>query len=236
LARGHLADGPPWVRIMTDDLFALFDPTEDVEISRRNLPHWQQAGKTYFITFRTADSLPETVFAEWLESRNAWLRAHRIDPSNRNWRSSLAGLPITVQREFHTLFSERFEKLLDDCHGKCVLRQPSLAKVVADSLLHFDGKRYEVSDFVVMPNHVHLLVQFTAVEMNVQCESWKHFTAVQINRSLGQSGVFWQTEQFDTLVRNDKHFNAIRQYIAGNPSRANLRQGEFIHYARKDLR
>lgn len=43
---------------MTEELFSLFDPDEDVEIGKRNLPHWQQAGKTYFITFRTADSIP----------------------------------------------------------------------------------------------------------------------------------------------------------------------------------
>ena len=221
---------------MTDDLFALFDRTEDVEISRRNLPHWQQAGKTYFITFRTADSIPMQVMAEWREARNTWLRARKIDSSNRNWRTSLAGLPINVQREFHALFSERFEQLLDDCLGECVLRQAKLAKIVADSFLHFDRERYEVSDFVVMPNHVHLLVQFTAVEMTVQCESWKHFTAVQINRELGRSGIFWQAEQFDTLVRSDKQFEAIRQYIADNPRKANLRLGEYFHYARDDTR
>ena len=89
-----------------------------------------------------------------------------------------------------------------------------------------------MSDFVVMPNHVHLLAQFTAVDMNVQCESWKHFTAVRINQNLGTSGRFWQVEQFDTLVRSEMQFDAIRQYIADNPRKATLSDDEFIHYSR----
>jgi putative transposase len=219
---------------MFDELFSLFDPDQEVEISQHNLPHWQQAGKTYFITFRTYDSMPRDVMDAWLNDRNRWLRNHGIEPLDVDWRRKLARLPIDAKREFHRNFTDRFHDLLDECHGACVLRRPDLAKIVGDSLLHFNGDRYEMGDFVVMPNHVHLLVQFTtASAMKDQCRSWKHYTAVQINRTIGASGTFWQGESFDFLVRTPEQFEAIRRYIEENPIRAKLRAGEFLHYRRK---
>jgi putative transposase len=89
-------------------------------------------------------------------------------------------------------------------------------------------------DFVVMPNHVHLLASFPAEDsMLVQCESWKHYTATQINRSLTRHGRFWQQDDFDHLVRNDGQFTFLRRYIAENPEKARLAEGQFKHYSRR---
>jgi REP element-mobilizing transposase RayT len=217
---------------MAETLFDLFDPADEIEVSYRRLPHWQQTGKTYFVTFRTDDSVPESIALEWRDSRVRWLADHGIDSFKRSWRESLARLPDEIRREFQSRFTDRFQDILDDCHGECVLRRPELAGIVSKSLLHFDHQRYEMSDFVVMPNHVHLLAQFTTTTMKNQCESWKHYTAVQINRSLGKKGRFWQIDQFDALVRSEMQFEAIKAYIAENPRKAKLRKGEFIHYAR----
>jgi putative transposase len=102
--------------------------------------------------------------------------------------------------------------------------------MVATSVQHFDGDRYDLSDFVVMPNHVHLLVAFSDEEsMLKQCESWKHFTATRINRALGRRGRFWQQDGFDHLVRSEEHLQYLRRYIAENPVRARLQPGEYIH-------
>ena len=74
---------------------------------------------------------------------------------------------------------------LDECLGACVLKRPKLSQVVADSLLHFDGQQYVVSDFVVMPNHVHVLAQFREEgQAERRCRAWKHFTALRINDRL----------------------------------------------------
>ncbi len=82
-----------------------------------------------------------------------------------------------------------------------MLRRPELAAVVRDSLLSFDGTRYEMHDFVIMPNHVHLLAVFPDEEaMLRQCESWKRYTAKQIHAALGQRGRFWQSDAFDHLI------------------------------------
>jgi type I restriction enzyme R subunit len=84
-----------------------------------------------------------------------------------------------------------------------------------------------------MPNHVHLLVAFRDEEaMLMQCESWKRFTAVKINRFLMRKGRFWEQDGFDHLVRTDEHFQHYRRYIARNPMLARLAAGEFIHFSK----
>ncbi len=113
------------------------------------------------------------------------------------------------------------------------MRSPVLAQIVAASLRHFDGDRYELTDFVVMPNHVHVLAAFLDEKaMLEQCESWKHYTATQINRHLGRKGRFWQQDGFDHLVRTAGQFDYLRLYIAENPNKAKLREGEFVHYSK----
>lgn len=87
-----------------------------------------------------------------------------------------------------------------------------------------------MGDFVVMPNHVHLLAVFpTAEAMEKQCSSWMHFTAVQINKATGAKGRFWQKEPFDHLVRSPEQYEYLRRYIAENPQKAGLRPGEYLH-------
>ena len=105
-----------------------------------------------------------------------------------------------------------------------------MAKIVADSLLHFDGERYRMGDFVVMPNHVHMLAAFASAEsMRKQFDSWLHYTAFRINQTLGEKGHFWQQEPFDHLVRSTEQYDYLRNYIADNPTKAGLSKGEFIY-------
>ena len=116
-----------------------------------------------------------------------------------------------------------------------MLKQSELAEIVVRSLKHFDGDRYELTDFVIMPNHIHLVAAFMDAErMLAQCESWKRFTATQINRQLGRRGRFWQQDGFDHLVRSLEQFERLRKYIADNPAKAGLPYGAALHYA-KDL-
>jgi len=107
--------------------------------------------------------------------------------------------------------------------------------MVASSLHHGDGQDYWLSDFVVMPNHVHLVLAFAADEaMLAQCESWKHFTARKINRALGRFRRFWEQDAFDHLIRSPEEFESVRRYIAENPICAKLLSSEYIHYCRGD--
>jgi REP element-mobilizing transposase RayT len=220
--------------------FHLFDPEAEFNVIQRRLPHWEQPGAVYFMTWRTKDSLPKEVLERWFAERDDWLRRHGIDvpgerPPGSEWRDQLARLPEHIRRTFRSEIIERWEVHLDACHGACVLRRPELAKIVADSLLHFDGQRYTMGDFVVMPNHVHLLVAFPDEgQLLAQAYSWKKFTATQINRRLHQRGEFWQTDSFDHLVRSQEEFEHYRRYIAENPLKAGLREGEYYYYRRPD--
>jgi REP-associated tyrosine transposase len=221
---------------MADPSFPLrfFDPqAEYFVLERESLPHWAQSHTVCFITWRTIDSLPRKVVDAWIADRDARLRRLGIDSNDPNWKSQLARLTAAVQHEFHNTISARFEDDLDSCHGECVLRRPDLSKIVADSLRHFDEERYVLTDFVVMPNHVHVLAAFASAEaMLKQCESWKHYTAVRINRALGRRGRFWEVDGFDHLVRSPEQFEYFRRYIAENPQMACLKAGEYVHYAR----
>lgn len=210
-----------------------YNPDDTVIVTQRRLPHWSQAGSICFITWRTDDSMPKAVVESWLISRNDWLRRHGIDPSVDDWKTSLSLLEESTQAEYHATLTTRWHDELDACHGACVLRKPELAAIVRDSLMHFESVRYQMHDFVIMPNHVHLLAVFPDQEtMLKQCMSWKHFSAGRINERLSREGRFWQQDAFDHLVRHEAQFERLKRYIAENPARAGLRPGEFVHYSR----
>ncbi len=184
--------------------FELFDPKAEFVVREGNLPHWYQPGVTYFVTFRTEDSVPQDLLRSWHSRRDAWLRQHGINPKLPTWKSALGQFP-DLEREYHLKFTREFMEYLDRGHGACVLRQPALSKIVADSLCRFDGERYLMGDFIVMPNHVHLLACLLGdTEIERQCKSWKRFTAAQINKALRCKGRFWQEESFDHLVRSSR--------------------------------
>jgi type I restriction enzyme R subunit len=212
------------------------DRARQILIVERRLPHWSQAGAITFITWRTDDSIPEHVLKLWRADRCRWLRAHHIDPDDPAWKTQFACLKTRHQAEFHRMFSDRWHAELDAGYGECLLRRPELAKVVVDSLHHFDDERYSLTDYVIMPNHVHLLAAFcNEGALLTQCESWKHFTATQINRRLGRKGRFWEQDGFDHIVRNDGWFEYYRRYIAENAFKAQLNPGEFVHYSKRLL-
>ncbi|HMJ04912.1 MAG TPA: AIR synthase related protein, partial [Chthoniobacterales bacterium] len=188
-----------------------FDQFADVDISRRNLPHWQQPGATYFVTFRLADSLPEVRLSELEQERERWLTFHPLP-----WSAD-------DRREYVERFSERVEQWLDAGEGECVLARPEAAATVANALQHFEMERYELGAWVVMPNHVHALVKPKAgFDLGKILHSWKSFTANEINRGLGRTGAFWQRESYDHIVRDEAAFVRITDYILGNPATAGV--------------
>jgi type I restriction enzyme R subunit len=107
---------------------------------------------------------------------------------------------------------------------------------VAENLHHFDGQRYHLGDFVVMPNHVHLIVCLIGTtDLEAQWYSWKRFTAGRINEILGRRGRFWHEECFDHLVRSPEQFDYFRRYIADNPKAAGLRERESLYWRREEV-
>lgn len=85
-----------------------------------------------------------------------------------------------------------------------------------------------VERFVIMPNHVHVLIQMRPpLLMREQLRETLRFTARKINRLLGRSGSLWRSEPFDHVVRSEVQFEYLQQYIACNPSNARLSESEY---------
>jgi len=189
-----------------------FEPRQEVTIHERNLPHWQQDSKYYFVTWRLTDSLPTNLVHSWRLEAEAW----------RNARQQPLGDADLA--EYHRLFSDRIEDELDAGQGQCILRDPAIANIVAESIRHFDGQRYKVVSFVIMPNHVHVLFRMGAGEdLAKVIHSWKSFTAHKINKARGTDGPVWQDEYFDRIVRDEDHLRKLVNYIERNPAKAGLK-------------
>ncbi len=215
----------------------LLDLKAEIFKHERMRPHWSQAGAIVFVTARTRDSIPDSVLLRWEREKIAWIDAleKRIGVTlchELSLKDRLSRLDEQHRWTFLKHFNREREIELDRCQGACWLRKPELAKIVADCLLHFDGTRYHMGDFVIMPNHFHALVVFGHPDsMEKQFDSWLHWSATQINRITGIRGRFWQQEPFDHLVRSVEQYQYLRNYIADNPKKAGLREGEF-HYRR----
>jgi hypothetical protein len=100
------------------------------------------------------------VLFAWLAQRDAWLARHGIDGAAPEWHRQVERLDAALRTEFRSHIADRWNDHLDQCHGECVLRRAELAQIVATSLRHFYGDRYDLTDFVIMPNHVHLRAAF----------------------------------------------------------------------------
>jgi type I restriction enzyme R subunit len=206
-----------------------FDPKAELHIYEHFRPHWAQAGAAVFLTFRTHDSIPREVLQRWDREKQEWLRLRGWHDES-HWAAILPTLSAKERAEFRKTFNRCREVFLDTCHGRCLLKRPELARIVAESLLHFDGQRYGMGDFVIMPNHVHLLAVFSTAEaMKAQCDSWLHYSAYRINQVIGEKGKFWQQKPFDHLVRSPEQYDYLRGYIADNPLKAGLRPGEYLY-------
>lgn len=93
-------------------MFEFFDRQQEFTVRSGHLPHWFQAGVTYFVTFRLADSVPQKLVRDWHARRDAWLGRHGIDPQRPNWKTRLQQEP-ELEREFHARFTRQFMELLD---------------------------------------------------------------------------------------------------------------------------
>jgi REP element-mobilizing transposase RayT len=164
--------------------------------SRGYLPHFDGGEVAQFVTFRLFDSLPATVV--------------------ERWRRELA-------REDDAALRRRVEAYLDQGYGGAFLRQPRVASLVQGAMLHYDGERYCLAAWVVMPNHVHLLVTpRPGHTLPAIMHSIKSYTAGEANKMLGRRGHFWMKEYFDRYIRDADHYAKTVAYIENNPVKAKL--------------
>ena len=177
--------------------------------------------------------MPRDAIGLWKRELFDWLHRIGIDAP--------ADQPLpeidTISQQHRSEYQKQRNRLwnwnLDRCHGECVLRRHELAKIVLDSLQHFDGERYDLDSAIIMPNHVHLIAQFRLpTTCRKQCESWMHYSAHEINRSLRRSGPFWQGEPFDHLIRSAEQFEYLQRYIAENGRKEKLPVTNYLYWKR----
>ncbi len=120
-------------------------------------------------------------------------------------------------------FRKRIELYLDQNYGSGILKDKRIASIVQETLLKFDGAKYKLIAWSIMPNHVHLLIKiFEDNLLSNIMHSIKSYTAHEANKILGRKGRFWFKEYFDRFIRNEKHFVQTIDYIENNPVKAKL--------------
>ena len=186
----------------------MYDTQASCPSIRRRLFHCDISGAYQVITYRLGDSLPAVVLSSCREHGRL---AHE-----------------KTQRR------KQIEKYLDAGYGSCILKIPAVASIVIDSWQYFHNEHYELIAYVVMPNHVHLLVKtYPDYPLRNIVHSWKSYTAKEINKCISHGrdahapgflhkSEVWQANYWDRLIRHEKHFNSMINYIHENPVKAGL--------------
>jgi len=183
------------------------------EWHRGNLPHRNKEGLIQFITFRLADSLPQSILKD-IEIEIKILSEDKREIEKR----------------------KKYQYWLDKGLGCCALANREMAQVVQEALQHHDGDKYDLLAWSIMPNHVHVLIK-TSGDLVRIIQSWKSFTgkwALANNKkyNLGidkDATQFWMPEYWDRFIRDEEHFNNTVRYILNNPFKAKL-PGDNIAY------
>ena len=181
-----------------------------------NLPHWRAPDSTYFVTFRLNDSLPREVVEE--------MRQEYLQPVLSEEQAVRRTLLPEEIRRVKAKQQNRLEKYLDSGRGACHMNDPKCAEIVRDAMLFFDGQRYALGAWAVMPNHGHAVLKpLVDHALEDVVRSWKGFSSRMINAHLGRKGTLWQSEPYDHLIRNGDSFLRLSKYVLDNPVKAGLR-------------
>jgi REP element-mobilizing transposase RayT len=166
--------------------------------SRGYLPHYDPGRVPQFVTWRLDDALPVELYERW--------KNELVAESDERRKLELY---------------RRAEKYLDAGHGACVLRELTRRKNVGDAIRFYHGSRYDLHAFVVMPNHVHILITPNG-KLGAIIGSLKSYTSREIHRLFGGEGALWQPDYFDRAIRSEEHFHRVKKYIEWYPVKAGL--------------
>ena len=180
---------------------------EFIFIGGSQLPHWNQQNCVQFVTFRLADSLPQQKLQEYREMKAQWEKSHP-----KPWDEA-------TKKEYNNTFATIIDKWIDAGYGDCILQDCNLRDILANTILRYNGDRYIIHAFVIMPNHVHVL--FSPRESNLVQDivgGWKKFSAMAINRQMECKGKkIWEHDSFDHMVRSWERYQETVKYITRNP-------------------
>lgn len=213
-----------------------------LQVYVRDWAHWRQDGATYFVTMWLADAIPERAFKEWLDLRQRWLRVQGIDwglqrRDAMEFAERYSRVADGARQAFEREQSRMLHEELDRHHGQCLFRKEGPRREVEASLAYFHGTRWWVGDTVVMPNHVHAIVQpISKWRLEDLLSSVKRWTSRVIPQrcaaelgqvEAGQGGGeskrrFWQLESYDRILWDADELNRFRRYLQQNPAVAGV--------------
>ncbi len=213
--------------------FVGFDPRLALRNDERNSPYCSQPGSSYFITYCLNDSLPNRVIDQYLREQEAWrVRIHYE-------RAQLGDLAEDTEKEceaFQLKAYRSFEAILDEGHGSCVFKDPIQRQVVAEALLQLHGDRYLAHGFVVMPNHIHLLVKpLDGQSPENLLILWMRAVAQRMGQDVKAKGGLWHVDTWICMIRNEEHWLRAMRYTLKNPERAKLLHGQSTFWWDSDL-
>ena len=162
---------------------------------RGYLPHRDEPGLIQFVTFHLADSFPAALRSEW----EAVLKVE--DDHERRLQ---------------------IENYLDRGRGDCHLRRPDIGTLVENALRFRHSQWYSLLAWVVMPNHLHFLVEIGQTPLSKVVKELKRYTSREANKLLCRTDAFWCEDYFDTYMRGAQHQLKTQRYIENNPVKALL--------------
>jgi len=166
---------------------------------RGYLPHFDGVA-TQFITFRLADSLPQSVLREFKRQ----IEETGLDDASDEYR-------------------EMVEQYLDAGIGSCIFRDPEVAHILQQAIEYEDGKSCKLTCWVIMPNHAHLVLRpQQGHSLSDIVKRIKGVSARKINELRGTAGPVWQPDYFDRYIRDAEHYAHTINYVENNPVRAKL--------------
>jgi putative transposase len=209
----------------------------------RHLPHWRQHGATYFVTFRLADSLPQSKLRELELIKQEWAKKQGIVGELADYQSALRR---DRNRDRDRIPRERWEALsrtvmakvegwLDEGVGECWMSRAEVSRIVEESFHHADNDQCELGAYVIMPNHVHAILRPLCSEtlpLEKILQGRKRRSSREINSLVGRIGPLWQEESFDRIIRDEEHLYRCIQYVSRNPETARLAPGQFRRWVR----
>jgi len=199
------------------------------EAYRHNLPHFQQPGQAYFVTWILKDAVPPKAFPKYtnkLQQLRNQIELHKQKKSEKNFIDGL-------QKEYYSVrkkYMKAFDDLLALSKSNTVdLSHSENTGIISETIHFWDNIKLKNIAYSIMPNHVHWVLEVFEKDENRNpvylqdiMQSVKRQSARQINLREGRAGKLWQKENFDTTIRDEKHmYNAI-EYTLNNPVNAGL--------------
>ncbi len=199
------------------------------EFHRANLPHYQQPGQAYFVTWNLQDAIPALALKENSEKLSS-LR-YTIDYAKKINQS--ADYIDTLKLEFNILNKKRMKAMEDLLHleNKCSVNLSKLenTSIIHNALCYWEGQKLKNHAICVMPNHVHWVFELfqkdetgKLVWLEDILKSVKLYSSTQINLLEHKKGTLWHKESWDTTIRNDRHLYEAIEYTKNNPVLAKL--------------